>query len=105
MSTGTMQSVRPWVNSCINKINWRINWCRCQPQLKTVARDEHDGWWTEEASLMDAWAQQGQDSIYESCAPVFSVHALSLWSPGWASPPLPPGLQINWDGHKHNGGL
>ncbi|HEV8327639.1 MAG TPA: hypothetical protein VGQ08_09155 [Nitrospiraceae bacterium] len=66
MSMGTMQSIRPQSNSCINKINWRINWCRFQQQHKTVTRDEHDGWWTEEAGLMDAWAQQGQDSTHES---------------------------------------
>lgn len=54
MSTGSMQSGRPPIDSCSNQINRRINWCRFQQQLKTVTRDEREGWWAEEAGLMDA---------------------------------------------------
>lgn len=54
MSTGTMQSIQPQIDSCINQISWRIHWCQYQQQLKTVTRDEREGWWAEEAGLMDA---------------------------------------------------
>ena len=79
MSTRAMDCVRPQLNSCINKINGRINCCRFQQHLNTVTRDEREGWWAEEAGLMDALARQGPDSIHESWAQV-SAHALSLWS-------------------------
>jgi hypothetical protein len=52
MSTRTMQTEQPQINSCIYKINWRINWCH--HQLTTVPPDEREGWWAEEAGLMDA---------------------------------------------------
>jgi hypothetical protein len=54
MSTGAMQSKRSQINSCINQINGRINWCQYQQQLKTITPDEREGWWAEEAGLLDA---------------------------------------------------
>ena len=54
MSTGTMQARRPPIDSCINNITWRINWCQFQQQLKTATQDEREGWWAEGAGLMDA---------------------------------------------------
>jgi hypothetical protein len=54
MSTGTMQSRRSQMNSCINRINGRINWCQYQQQLKTVTPEEREGLWAEEAGLLDA---------------------------------------------------
>ena len=54
MSTGIMQARRPPIDSCINMITWRINWCQFQQQLKTVTQDEREGWWAEGAGLMDA---------------------------------------------------
>ena len=54
MSTRTMQTGQPQINSGIIKINWRISWCQFQQQLTTVTPDEREGWWAEEAGLMDA---------------------------------------------------
>ncbi|MEP6959332.1 MAG: hypothetical protein ABI980_11440 [Nitrospirota bacterium] len=54
MSTATMQSLQPQLISCLNKINWRINWCEAQQHLETVTRKECTAWWAEEAGLMDA---------------------------------------------------
>ena len=54
MSAGNTQAERPQVDSSINKINWRIHWCRLQQQRSTVSRDEREGWWAEEAGLTDA---------------------------------------------------
>jgi len=51
MSTRTMQARRPPIESCINNITWRINWCQFQQQLKTVTQDEREGWWAEGAGL------------------------------------------------------
>jgi len=54
MSTGTVQSIRPEINLCLNTINGRIHWCRFQQQLNTVTQDEREGWWAEEVGLVDA---------------------------------------------------
>jgi hypothetical protein len=32
----------------------RIEWCRLQQQLHSVTREEREGWWAEEAGLVDA---------------------------------------------------
>ncbi len=54
MSAGTIQSGRPLIDACSNQIHGRINWCRFQQQLTTITLDEREGWWAEEAGLMDA---------------------------------------------------
>jgi hypothetical protein len=66
MSTGTMQSVRPEIDSCINKISWRINWCQLQQQRDTVTRDEREGWWAEEAGLLDALLGRDRKALMQA---------------------------------------
>ena len=37
-----------------NNIISRIEWCRLQQHLHSITRDEREGWWAEEAGLVDA---------------------------------------------------
>jgi hypothetical protein len=100
MTTETMDSVRFQINSCIYKINGQINWCRFQQQLKTVTRDEREGWWTEEAGLMDALLGRNRTAFMK--AGHRSQFMRYLWVSRMVTPPSAPGLQIGRDGNKHN---
>jgi hypothetical protein len=56
MGTSTEQSMWPHViDSSIDKIQWRINWCRCQ-QRNAGTTEDCAAWWAEEAGLRDALA-------------------------------------------------
>ena len=57
MGTSTEQSMWPHViDSSIDKIQWRINWCRCQQQRNAETTEDCEAWWAEETGLRDALA-------------------------------------------------
>jgi len=41
-------------DSSIDKIQWRINWCRCQQHRYAGTKEDREAWWAEEAGLTDS---------------------------------------------------